>query len=171
MIPARGVRNLDPIKETLMSENARVLRNVSILAAVPLALGAVLVLGSCCGRHGSHGHAAPAATQGGCCASETPAASPAPVAAHASGGAHAPAAEPAPAPAPAGRPPARAAVAEQTNCPVLGGPIDKSVFIEYQSKKVYFCCQGCPDVFPADPAKYIAKLPQFAQGRIGGPNQ
>ncbi len=52
---------------------------------------------------------------------------------------------------------------EQTTCPVMGNPIDKSVFIEYQGKKVYFCCKACPDVFKADPAKYIAKLPQFAK--------
>ena len=44
----------------------------------------------------------------------------------------------------------------QTTCPVLGNPIDKNIFIEYQGKKVYFCCKGCPDVFKADPAKYIA---------------
>ena len=56
-----------------------------------------------------------------------------------------------------------AQVAEQTTCPVMGGPIDKNIFIEYQGKKVYFCCKACPDVFKADPAKYIAKLPQFAQ--------
>ena len=59
--------------------------------------------------------------------------------------------------------PVKTAVAEQTTCPVMGGPIDKSIFIEYQGKKVYFCCKACPDVFKADPAKYIAKLPQFAQ--------
>jgi YHS domain-containing protein len=51
---------------------------------------------------------------------------------------------------------------EQTTCPVMGNPIDKSIFVEYRGKKVYFCCKGCPDVFQADPAKYLAKLPQFA---------
>jgi YHS domain-containing protein len=52
---------------------------------------------------------------------------------------------------------------EQTTCPVMGGPINKDIFVEYQGKKVYFCCNGCPDIFKADPAKYLAKLPQFAQ--------
>ena len=53
--------------------------------------------------------------------------------------------------------------AEQTTCPVMGGPIDKNIFIEYQGKKVYFCCNGCPDTFKANPEKYISKLPQFAK--------
>lgn len=55
-----------------------------------------------------------------------------------------------------------AAVAgEQTICPVMGGAIDKNIFIEYKGKKVYFCCQGCEDKFKAEPEKYLAKLPQF----------
>jgi YHS domain-containing protein len=52
---------------------------------------------------------------------------------------------------------------EQTNCPVMGGAIDKSIFVEYQGKKVYFCCSMCPEKFQADPEKYVAKLPQFAK--------
>jgi YHS domain-containing protein len=52
---------------------------------------------------------------------------------------------------------------EQTNCPVMGGPIDKSIFVEYKGKKVYFCCTGCIAAFQKEPEKYIAKLPQFAQ--------
>lgn len=56
-----------------------------------------------------------------------------------------------------------AVAGEQTTCPVMGNPIDKNIFIEYQGKKVYFCCKACPDMFKADPAKYIAKLPQFAK--------
>lgn len=50
---------------------------------------------------------------------------------------------------------------EQTTCPVMGGAINKAVFVEYQGKKVYFCCAGCEKDFLANPEKYIAKLPQF----------
>lgn len=56
---------------------------------------------------------------------------------------------------------AKVAAGEQTTCPVMGNPIDKDIFVEYQGKKVYFCCQACVAKFNADPAKYIAKLPQF----------
>jgi len=51
--------------------------------------------------------------------------------------------------------------AEQTLCPVMGNPIDKNIFVEYQGKKVYFCCPACKPEFEKDPAKYVAKLPQF----------
>ncbi len=54
-----------------------------------------------------------------------------------------------------------AVAAEQTVCPVMGGPIDKAVFIEHEGQKVYFCCPGCEDKFKAEPAKYMTKLPQF----------
>ncbi len=50
---------------------------------------------------------------------------------------------------------------EQTICPVMKGAIKKSVFTEYNGKKVYFCCAGCIAKFKAEPEKYIAKLPQF----------
>lgn len=52
---------------------------------------------------------------------------------------------------------------EQTTCPVMGGKINKDVSVEYEGKKVYFCCGGCDDKFLADPDKYVAKLPQFSK--------
>ena len=55
------------------------------------------------------------------------------------------------------------AAAEQTTCPVMGGAINKALFIEYKGKKVYFCCDGCQDKFKEAPEQYIAKLPQFNQ--------
>lgn len=56
-----------------------------------------------------------------------------------------------------------AVAGEQTMCPVMGGAIDKSIFVEYKGKKVYFCCEGCKDKFNEEPEKYLAKLPQFKQ--------
>ncbi len=53
---------------------------------------------------------------------------------------------------------------EQTTCPVMEGrDIDKDIFVEFQGKKVYFCCEPCTGKFNADPAKYVALLPQFNQ--------
>jgi YHS domain-containing protein len=46
----------------------------------------------------------------------------------------------------------------QTVCPVMGGKIDKSLFADYQGKRVYFCCNGCPAQFKADPEKYIKAM-------------
>ena len=49
----------------------------------------------------------------------------------------------------------------QTICPVAAGQINKEIFVEYQGQKVYFCCEACKTDFNADPAKYLANLPQF----------
>ena len=57
-----------------------------------------------------------------------------------------------------------AVVIAQKTCPVMeGNPINKDIFVEYEGKKVYFCCAGCPETFLADPEKYISKLPQFTE--------
>lgn len=56
---------------------------------------------------------------------------------------------------------AAAGAIEQKVCPVMGGDIDKNVFLVHEGKKVYFCCPGCEDAFKADPEKYMSKLPQF----------
>jgi len=54
------------------------------------------------------------------------------------------------------------AAMEQTTCPVMAGsPINEALFVEYEGKNVYFCCKGCEGKFLADPAQYVAKLPQF----------
>ncbi len=46
----------------------------------------------------------------------------------------------------------------QTVCPVLQGNIDKSVYVDYKGKRIYFCCQGCDAEFNKDPEKYLKKL-------------
>jgi len=67
-------------------------------------------------------------------------------------------------PSPAGAPSATAPDAKvpvehaQTICPVMGGKINKAIFADYQGKRVYFCCGGCPAVFAKDPAKYVKAL-------------
>lgn len=46
----------------------------------------------------------------------------------------------------------------QTKCPVMEGGINKQLFADYNGKRVYFCCPGCPDEFKKNPEKYIKKL-------------
>lgn len=64
-------------------------------------------------------------------------------------------------PAATSRTQAQTVTAEQTTCPVMGGAINKEIFVEYRGKKVYFCCKGCDQTFQQNPEKYLAKLPQF----------
>ncbi len=46
----------------------------------------------------------------------------------------------------------------QTKCPVLGGNVDKNAYVDYQGKRIYFCCEGCDKEFKKDPEKYMKKL-------------
>ena len=47
---------------------------------------------------------------------------------------------------------------EQTVCPVMGGKINKALYIDANGKRIYMCCEGCINKLKADPAKYITKL-------------
>ena len=46
----------------------------------------------------------------------------------------------------------------QTECPVMGGEINKKFHADYEGKRVYFCCGMCPAKFKEDPIKYVKKL-------------
>ncbi len=46
----------------------------------------------------------------------------------------------------------------QTLCPVMGGKIDKSVHVDYEGKRVYFCCSGCREAFLRNPEKYFKEM-------------
>jgi YHS domain-containing protein len=46
----------------------------------------------------------------------------------------------------------------QTKCPVTGKDVNKTVFVDYKGRRVYFCCPGCPSEFQKDPETYLKKL-------------
>lgn len=46
----------------------------------------------------------------------------------------------------------------QTTCPVMGGTIDKSIYVDYDGKRIYLCCPACIDAMTKDPAKYVKQL-------------
>ena len=46
----------------------------------------------------------------------------------------------------------------QTLCPVIGGEIDKNIYIDIKGKRIYVCCKGCLAAIKADPDKYIKIL-------------
>jgi YHS domain-containing protein len=47
---------------------------------------------------------------------------------------------------------------DQTTCPVLGGPINKNIYADYQGHRVYFCCPPCIREFKKDPENYVKKM-------------
>jgi YHS domain-containing protein len=46
----------------------------------------------------------------------------------------------------------------QKLCPIMGGEIDKSAYLDYEGKRVYFCCPGCKATFMEKPDKYIENM-------------
>jgi Cu(I)/Ag(I) efflux system membrane fusion protein len=46
----------------------------------------------------------------------------------------------------------------QTLCPVMGGKINRDIYVDYQGKRIYFCCPGCEETFLEDPEKYLEKM-------------
>lgn len=51
----------------------------------------------------------------------------------------------------------------QTECPVMvGNKIDPNIYVDYEGKRVFFCCNICKSAFIKEPQKYLHRLPQFA---------
>lgn len=46
----------------------------------------------------------------------------------------------------------------QTTCPVMGGAINKDLYVDANGKRIYVCCAGCIEEVRKDPEKYIQKL-------------
>jgi|WetSurMetagenome_2_1015567.scaffolds.fasta_scaffold480834_1 hypothetical protein len=52
----------------------------------------------------------------------------------------------------------------QTTCPVTGDPINKKLYVDYKTKRIYVCCSSCLDAVKKEPEKYIKKLENMGQG-------
>lgn len=46
----------------------------------------------------------------------------------------------------------------QTKCPVMGGNINKELYVDHDGKRIYVCCQMCINKIKEKPEKYISKL-------------
>ncbi len=46
----------------------------------------------------------------------------------------------------------------QTKCPVMGGAIDKALYVDHADKRIYVCCEGCIARVKKDPAKTIQSM-------------
>lgn len=64
---------------------------------------------------------------------------------------------------------AEALAAPQTTCPVMGGKINKQLYVDHDGKRVYFCCPACDTQFLKDPQKFLNKLKEQGQEPIPVP--
>ena len=51
-----------------------------------------------------------------------------------------------------------AADAVQATCPIMGGKVNKRLFVDQGGKRVYMCCEGCREKIEKDFTKIVAKL-------------
>jgi YHS domain-containing protein len=51
----------------------------------------------------------------------------------------------------------------QTTCPVSGAELKKKeVALDFEGRRVYFCCEGCVSAFKKDPQKYLTMIDEPA---------
>ena len=53
---------------------------------------------------------------------------------------------------------ALAEAGNQETCPMMGTPINKSLYVDHDGKRVYVCCEQCLAPVKENPAKYITEL-------------
>ena len=46
----------------------------------------------------------------------------------------------------------------QAQCPVMGGKVNKNLYVDHDGKRIYVCCEGCVGAVKKDLDKYIKKL-------------
>ena len=54
----------------------------------------------------------------------------------------------------------------QKLCPVTGELINRNIFVDYDGRRIYFCCDMCPAQFKKEPEKFLKKLDE--QMKAGG---
>lgn len=51
----------------------------------------------------------------------------------------------------------------QTHCPVMGGEIDKSIYVEKDGKRIYMCCEHCREELTKNFELNVKKLEEQGQ--------
>ena len=52
----------------------------------------------------------------------------------------------------------KAKIIQQTTCPVMGGKVNRDLYVDHDGKRVYVCCKGCVETVKRNPGKWIKKL-------------
>jgi hypothetical protein len=64
-----------------------------------------------------------------------------------------------------------AALVPQKTCPIMGGAITTSLFVDHNGKRIYVCCKGCLDAVRKNPQQCIDKLAAQGESVISVPAQ
>ncbi len=52
----------------------------------------------------------------------------------------------------------------QSTCPIMGVPIDASLYFDYEGKRIHVCCPPCVEAVKADPEAALATLAEAGVG-------
>ena len=55
------------------------------------------------------------------------------------------------------------AASPQEACPICMGSINKSLHVDYNGKRIFFGCTGCPEKFMESPDKYMDEIIDFEE--------
>jgi hypothetical protein len=51
----------------------------------------------------------------------------------------------------------------QTKCPVMGGDIDKTMYVDQGGKRIYMCCEHCREELTKNFDAHVKKLKEMGQ--------
>ncbi len=54
----------------------------------------------------------------------------------------------------------------QKTCPVMGGAVNKELYVEHEGKRIYVCCEPCKKQVKENPGKFIEKLKDMGEKPI-----
>ena len=80
-----------------------------------------------------------------------------------------PQAAPAPAKSAGSGPAAVKAEITQKLCPVTGDAINPNIYVDYNDRRIYFCCDMCPAEFRKNPEKYLKVLDEQMKSGAAAP--
>ena len=49
----------------------------------------------------------------------------------------------------------------------MGNEVDPDIYVDYQGRRIGFCCAGCDEQFLKDPEKYLKKVDAEINARTG----
>ncbi|MHC4885573.1 MAG: hypothetical protein ACYTGH_10860 [Planctomycetota bacterium] len=55
------------------------------------------------------------------------------------------------------------ALKKQTRCPIMGGAINKKLYVDVKGKRVYICCPGCTTPIKKNPEAAFKKLTEWGE--------
>lgn len=59
----------------------------------------------------------------------------------------------------------------QSVCPIMGGKINKTLYVDVLGKRIYVCCPGCIEVIKADPAAALKKIAENGEKAEDAPDK